>query len=324
MRVTPNKLSSGSLLALLTALLFLAPSGKTDAQSASRSFQMALYVELKAPNLTSADADISMFGEGQAQPPGRSVIKYKSWPTGPTLSINDYDWSRIVAAEIDEPYTYFMSEAERGIHTNPCGSQDSRLAEITHAAQLLPAAADALKSIAPWTRLWVNFTPDEVRWMMQAQCSQTAFNKAYIDVISVDDYNVPFAPEVQNYYGWFAANQATPQQQLALIPGTFSGQESFLQGYFDYANANQRCNLSLGSRGATGSFDGCLIWIVMGFPAQTFTQNGTTYVGVLDPQAGQIATDWRKEIALPVRPGLSYELSRQQIVSVILQQWLGD
>jgi hypothetical protein len=89
MRVTPNKLSSGSLLALLTALLFLAPSGKTDAQSASRSFQMALYVELKAPNLTSADADISMFGEGQAQPPGRSVIKYKSWPTGPTLSIND-------------------------------------------------------------------------------------------------------------------------------------------------------------------------------------------------------------------------------------------
>ncbi len=78
-------------------------------------------------------------------------------------------------------------------------------------------------------------------------------NKPYIDVISVDHYYEAFDPGVEMYYDFFVQNPATPQQQVALIPGTFIEmartthltQASYFQGYFDYANnANRQCNLS--------------------------------------------------------------------------------
>jgi len=326
---------------LLAALLFLAQSGEAEAQS--RSFQMALYVDFSEPRLTppnpetrSPDTDILMFGEGQEQPPKpyRSIMKYKSWPTGPTLSAYGYDWSRIIAVVIDEPYAYFMTNDERNNHSNPCGAQDSRLGKLAQTALLLPPAADALKSIAPWTRLWVIFRPDEVSWMMQGQCSQTHLNQSYIDVISFDDYYKNFS-ELRTPYEWFATYPATPQQQMALVPGTFykdgkdnpTQQSQYLQGYFAYAEEkNHSCNRPLGPRGVTGSYDGCLVWMVLGWLSNKFTDtgNGTTYVGELEPGAEEIARVWRQEVALPVRGGLSYELTRQQIVSTLLRQWLSD
>ncbi len=39
-------------------------------------------------------------------------MKYKSWPTGPTPSNLPYDRSRIIAAVVDEPYTYFFDDHE--------------------------------------------------------------------------------------------------------------------------------------------------------------------------------------------------------------------
>jgi hypothetical protein len=333
--VNPSKLSSGSVLALFTALLFLAHSGTTDAQSTSRSFQTGLYVDLSEPNLTKADADIAMFGEGQPQPPGRSIMKFKSYSYAtPILATEGYDWSRIVAALIDEPYMSALQVAFPGTNQdkNPChDAPGPRIDVIYSTQQQLAAAASALASVAPYARLWVNFTTHEVDWMAETACSLT-LNQPNIDVISVDEYYDVFDPAVKSRYAWFVAHRATPQQQLALIPGTFyrpgqddpGRQAGLFQGYFDYAdNANQSCNLPLGPRGVTGSFDGCPVWMVLGFAADTFVQDGTTYVGELDPRnAAVISAVWRAELALPVRPGLSLELTRQQIVSTLMRQWL--
>ena len=303
---------------------------------------MALWLDPGDPTPGSADTDILMFDEGQPQPPGRSIMRYGSWTTGPTLSAYNYDWSRIVAALIDEPYLLFMSASERNDHSNPCGAPGSRTNAINKTAQLLPPAAAALKSVAPFTRFWVNFNADtEVRWMMDAQCP-LPFNQDYIDVISLDAYWRPFYTDpnsgldyVQAYYDWIVAHRATPHQQLALIPGTFyqqgdvplvqripSFQASYIQGYFDYANdANRSCNLSLGSRGVTGSFDGCPVWMVLGWLAGNYTDGSVTYIGELDPSSAPIASVWRQEVALPLRPGLAHQLSRAQIIGSLISQW---
>jgi hypothetical protein len=330
-RVIPSKLSSGSVLALLAALVFLAQSGETAAQSQSRSFQMALYVDFSDPGITKTDTDIAMFGEGQPQPPGRSIMKYKSWPEAAplasTLAQAHYDWTRIIAAVVDEPYTYLFDNDE-DFH-NPCGT--SRLSKFTQTTQLLNAGAAALKSVAPWARFWVIFTPAEVAWMQADQCPETRFNQSYIDVISFDQYYDFFDPSVKPAYVWLADHPATPQQQVALLPGTFyrpgkddpARQAAILQGYFDYAESeNQSCNLPLGPRGVTGTYDGCRVWMVLGWSADNL---GTTYVGEQDPQlATTVGAVWRSEVATPVRRGLSYELTRAQIVASLIQNWLTD
>jgi hypothetical protein len=323
-RVTLSKLSSGFLLALLTALLFLAPSGRAYAQSASRSFQMALWLDPGDPTLTSADTDILMFNEGQPQPLPPAQTFMRIGLTGPTFASDRYDWSRIVAVLVDEPYN--------DIKNNPCYTQDG--IDTAHAKdQLLATRAAELKSVAPMTRFWVNFADTQIAWMLDSQCliiypPDGAFLiKPYMDVVSLDSYYQSFSPNVKSYYDWLAAHRATPQQQLALIPGTFyrsgispSTQASYLQGFFDYANnANQSCNRSLGSRGVTGSFDGCPVWIVMGWLAGNYTDTGgTTYIGELDSRSQAIATAWRQEVALPLRSDLAHQLTPGQIVSAIL------
>jgi hypothetical protein len=332
-RLISRKLSSGLLLALLTALPFLAQSGNADAQSASRSFQTGLYIDLSHPNLPRADADVAMFGEGQPQPPGRSIMKFKSYSyANPILATENYDWSLIVAALVDEPYLSALQSAFGGNqNSNPCGSPGPRLDTITSTGQQLAAAAAALKSVSPSTRLWVNFNSDsEVQWMRNGQCP---LNQPYIDVISLDQYYDFFDPSVKPAYDWLAAHPATPHQQLALIPGTFyrpgsddpGRQAAILQGYFDYANnANQSCNMPLGPRGVTGTFDGCLVWMVLGFAADTFTQDGTTYVGETDSRAATISAVWRQEIALPIRPDLAHQLTRGQILQTVLPVLLNN
>ncbi len=82
MRVTSRKQLSGFRLALLTALLSLAASGQIYAQTASRSFQMTLWVNLGSSIPTSADADVLTFFRGRDQPPGRSILILTDWSSG--------------------------------------------------------------------------------------------------------------------------------------------------------------------------------------------------------------------------------------------------
>ena len=278
-----------------------------------------------------------MFGEGQPQPPGRSIISLKSWANGPIPEpVRHYDWTRIVALLIDEPYN--------SVTSSPCVDGAAQLA-AANIDQLLAARAAELQSFAPFTRFWVNFADTQVAWMMDSTCfdfypPDSAFLvKPYMDVISVDSYYSPFTNPnngndyVQKYYDFLVPRRATPYQQIALIPGTFyrngrdnqNNQASFIPAFFDYANnANQTCNLPLPSRGVTGSFDGCLVWMVLGFAADTFNQNGNEYVCELDPRATVIRQVWEAEVALPERRDSSIELTRQQIVSTLMTQWLND
>jgi hypothetical protein len=317
-RVTPRKLSSGLLLALLATCLFLAASAQTWAQTAKRSFQMALWPDTSAAVVpTPSDADIKSFWEiyGQPAAPARAVVLLQTWQTNAALPA--YDWSRILAVEIDEPYATNLVQAGLGGSLNPCDNDNAsgdRMKMINSTMQVVAKEAAMVNAISPSTRVWVIFSAPEVEWMRDPVC-QLPLNQPYIDVIAVDHYGTPFSPDVQSYYDWFIAHPATPHQQLALIPGTYylipnvspaspdpqdspDTQASFLQGYFDYANSmNQNCNLSLGSRGRTWSFDGCRVWIVMGWlGGNYFSKDVGQYVGELDPRAGPITTAWRKEV----------------------------
>jgi hypothetical protein len=340
--ITLQKFSSGLLLTLLTAAFLLASGGPAYSQSNTRSFQMALWdYSCPAAHLCpDADADIATFWPTEEQPAGRPILLF-GWNWTVSLYSVPYDWSRIVGVEIDEPYTNALLLAFGGDQkANPCSSSQ-RMAVINSTMQLLAARAAELKNLAPLARFWVDFTDYEVDWMRDSVCPQP-LNQPYIDVISVDAYYRPFDDPhpnsgldyVKEYYDWFVSYPATPQQQLALVPGTFyregpgvpvvqsipSEQAAYLQGYFDYANnANQTCNLPLGSRGVTGSYDGCRVWAVMGWLAPNLKDGNTQYVGEQDPTAGPIAADWRAELALPLRPGLAHQRTRGQAMLPALQ-----
>jgi hypothetical protein len=268
---------------------------------------MALWV-------SNADTDILVFSENTPQPPGRSLLLLANWAHDSPLSASGYDWSRIVAVEIDEPFNILTGD--------PCGSPNTA-SEFDYVDRLLAARAAELKSIAPLTRFWVNVTDREVGWM-RADCA--LMNRAYMDVISLDRYYDFFDPDVRPYYDWLVAHPATPQQQLALIPGTFyrpgaddpGRQAAILQGYFDYANyMNQACNLPLGSRGVTGSYDGCRVWIVLGWLAASFNDGNTQYVGEQDPTSSAIAAAWRQELALPLRADIPHQPTMRQLQAIV-------
>ncbi|MFL6600231.1 MAG: hypothetical protein ACJ8R9_02790 [Steroidobacteraceae bacterium] len=287
---------------------------------------MALWVNPGSPIPTSADTDILSFYEGQEQPAGRSIMILVSWLTDP-LPAGRYDWSRIVAVEVDEPYSSLR------LGTATCQWDATAWDQINQRQQILAARATELESLAPFARFWVNFTDLEVTWMMGGWDSSqpedncpVPLNKSYIDVISVDIYGRQFGANVKWAYDWFLNNRATPHQQVALIPGTFYGAgvsadaaASYLPGYFDYANsANQHCDLPLGDRGITGNFDRCPVWIVMGWLSGNYPPGTTQYVGELDPTAGKIQDKWRGELGLPLRADLAHQLSRGQLVQTIL------
>jgi hypothetical protein len=302
---------SGLSYLLLAAVICLGASVDVAGQTANRSFQMALWPDTNPAVVpTPSDADIKTFWElyGQPAAPARSIAFLQTWQSNTPLPA--WDWSRILAVQIDEPYaTALIGTFGGGIDLtqNPCHST-AQMQVINATAQKLATEATMVKSNSPKTRFWVNFSGVELGWMMDSTCP-LALNQPYIDVISVDHYRAPFKPDVQVYYDWFIAHPPTsqqqPQQQLALIPGTFfetgvddpTTQATYLQGYFDYANSlNHNCNLALGSRGQTFNFDGCRVWVVMGWLAGNFED----YVGLLDSRSAPIARAWRQE-ARPTR-----------------------
>ena len=313
-----NKLSSEVLLALLTALLFLVPGGMAHAQSGTRSFQMSLWECCDGRVPTSADTDIRTFGDGGTQPAGRSIVEPLDWTT--PLTTRGYDWSRIVAVEVDEPYTPVDGDLDQ-----TCTDVNSANARIAPIDAALAQRAAELKALNPKARFWVNFTATEGEWMGFCATPQV-FNRAYIDVISEDYYSIG-SVGVSPFYSIVAAFPAKPDQQLALFPGVFSApqdQAQWLSTYFDYANnLNQTCNLPLGSRGITGISDGCPVWIVMGWLSGDY-QGNTLYRGLLDPSSATLAAIWRAAVALPLAPGLAHQRTPAQIVMPIVKQFFLD
>lgn len=312
--VTSGDLFARIVRALLTVLILVGPVIEAGAQS--RSFQMAIWAERdQAPGI---DTDIPVFIAGEDQPPGRSILIRSNYYAPITPS--EYQWSRIVAVLVDEPY-------EGWNFPGPCWSAD-HVNDVEVREQLVADRAAELKSISPLTRFWVNLARPQLDWMMGPQCSNTNLapvdvNRSYIDVISVDIYNASFATTVKPYYDWLSTHRARPDQQMALVPGTHyrsgsggysaASQAAHLQGYFSYANTeNQNCSLPFGSRGKTGMFDGCPVWIILGWLAYNHVENGVTFKGERDPSSWQIADAWRGELANPVKTDLAEELKRWQ------------
>jgi hypothetical protein len=309
---------TGLLLTLLTAFFLLTSSGPAYSQSNTRSFQMALwdYACSVATPCPDANTDIATWWPTEGQPAGRSILFGWNWTV--SMYTVPYDWSRIVAVEIDEPYT-----PVDGALDQTCGDNTLANTLIAPIDAALAQRAAELKTLNPRARFWVNFTAAEGQWMGFCATPQV-FNRAYIDVISDDYYDVGF-DFVRPFYTVLTSDPAKPPgQQFALIPGVFSAptnQGQYLQSYFDYGDyMNQTCSLPLGSRGVTGIYDGCPVWVILGFLAPNNTlPNGTVYLGLLDPNSKPIATVWENQLALPLRPGLAHQRTRGQALLPALQ-----
>lgn len=318
MRLTTSDLSSRLMFPLMAAWIFIAPSGQAVAQT--RSFQMAMWAN--SDGSAGEDTDIQVFYDTVGQPDGRSILIWRD--INKPIYASEYTWSRIVAVLFDEPYNDFNGVS--------CWSTPT-VAAVNARAQVLADRAAELKSVAPYTRFWVNLARPQTSWFALGPCrdeGSTApldVNRPYIDVISVDIYHEPFNTGIRAVYDLWALLPARPDQQVALIPGTFyrlgkdnpARQASYLQDYFDYANnANQNCNLPYGERGVTGNFDGCRVWMVMGWLAENYSEGGTFFVGMRDPSAAPIAVAWRAQRALPLHPDLANQVHPADLIPALV------
>jgi hypothetical protein len=313
--------------------------GFAHAQSSTRSFQMALWTD-PAPN---ADTDIATFwapdavlpGAGtEPQPPAPLHSILLSHSSSRSLYDENYDWSRIIAVEFDEPYAG-MDHLLKYPHgdTPACQPNSAELAsDIEPIDRILKQRAEELHALAPKARFWVNFDRIEAHWMWY--CNRPdVFNRDYIDVVSADwsdDGANNTMASAQQFYSVVAANPPNnkPDQQLALIPGVYSAPDNqleHLKDFFDYANytnEHQTCNLPLGSRGITGVSDGCPIWMVLGWLSGRATAGGKTYVGMLESGSEDIKEAWEDELELPLAPALDHQRTPGQILQPILQLFL--
>jgi len=233
------------------------------------------------------------------------------------------DWSRIVAVEVDEPYHPIDGDLTTGNCTTPT---DPLLDQIN--TDLYNRSVD-LAALNPKARFWVNLHLNEANWIQSCYfqfgiVTLPVFNKKYFDVISTDWYGQHWVQHttIQGFYEVVAQNRATAHQQVALIPGVYSSgvygsQEPYLQEYFNYAeSANQTtCNLPLGSQGITGIYDGCPVWVVMGYLSGN--GDGAGDIGLFSTGSKSIRSIWEKEVALnPVTPT---QKARAKVIPPILQ-----
>jgi len=272
------------------------------------------------------DADMGFFNEGNTQPnsPTHSVLHFFPFTHPPirdpdpathwnkliqlpvpSMPAYRYDFSHIDAVVIDEPYLNAVGLAQSGpLWQNPC--HDNRFQAVLTAHQQLQALAQAVKATAPATRFWINFSEPEVQWMLDPNCPLN-LSGPFVDVVSMDKYLAPFAGPcqvtltqpascVQPYYDWIVSHRASGSQQIAVLPGTFvrfdanhmqqddpQNQANLLAGFFSYATTmNQSCK----SIGTTGSFDGCPVWVVSGFPGANFQGGVFLWCGELESNPG--------------------------------------
>jgi hypothetical protein len=303
-----NRLVSSVRVSLLTLILFTVPHGTVNAQSATRPVQLTLWECCGSGAIpTSAEVDIRALGSGLSGP---SILLGQHADV--TLNgRSGIDWSQIAAVEYDEPYNSSGIDGYLGDDCTPPPASAFQPVDSD-----LAARAAELKILNPNARFWVNFNSVEASWMAFCATPQV-FNRTYIDVISEDYYNADFAL-VQPFYDVVALYRATPHQQFALVPGVFSAPQSqlgALQEYFDYANsANQSCNLPLGPQGITGIYDGCPVWVVMGW----LTLNYSPYVGILvEPASQAILNVWQAEAALT--PMTTTQLARASLLPATLR-----
>jgi len=341
MRFAQRKASFGFLSLLLASMALIMGSQPVDAQSQMRFFQMGLWTD-PAPNV---DSDIATFWAPdqvapapgtEAQPPAPYRTILLSHIASRSLYQESYDWSRIVAVEFDEPYNNTSVDNDLRYPDRSFACLAPALGQdMAPVDAMLQARAKELKALAPKARFWVNFTDNEAEWIVQC-ANPGAFNRDYIDVISADwsaDGGNNNIAATQRFLSVVATYPlpSRPDQQFALIPGVYSApvdQLPHLQDFFDYANETNQahgCNLPLGSRGVTGFFDGCPVWIVLGWLSNSFTQGNTHYVGMLDPASAASASikqAWEAERALPLAPALANQRTPAQIMPPILQSLL--
>jgi hypothetical protein len=227
----------------------------------------------------------------------------------------------VIAVQVDEPYTAghisvpnFDDQLRYPDKSFAC-SPPTLSAAIAPIDAKLAERRSQLKVLAPKARFWVNFTDNEAEWMVQCNALQV-FNRSYIDVISADwstHRNGDNIDSARPFLTLVAQNRTTrPDQQVALIPGVYSAssQVSNVNGFFAYAddtNRTQGCHLPPGNPGLTGFFDGCPVWMVVGWLADSATVGDNTYVGMLDPSdyfSLLIRTMWQGEVFVPLAPNL--------------------
>lgn len=260
----------------------------------TRPYQMSIVGTTEG----STTVDIPIFHYTHSQPAGRSIV----W-LDPERDLDqaNVDWTRIVAAYVDEPYNNIIPDRD----SSRC---DSSAPAVANRIATLRTLASGVRVKAPSARFWVNFRKRDIDFI-RGGCS---LNQPYIDVISMDIYAVDFSPDLSSRYQWLANNRVTPYQQLALVPGTFTGGggnqsgtqgAARLSGYFTYANSmNQHCDLPLGPMGRTGIYDGCPVWTVAGWLGGTQPHtdpNGVVHYPIDHPAAILVRNAWQATFAIP-------------------------
>jgi hypothetical protein len=297
----PLRLAASNLLlvALLASVL------STTASAASRNFLMALWEGSER-----ADTDFAWFEPTEAQPTRTAILRLDGHYEDTValqqmLTDANYDWSRIAAVWIDEPYLTAIDPLPGPPPEDPCGHPLSpTTAKMGATRAKVEAAAQMVRNLSAKTRVWVNFSALEVDWIRNDACT-FALNDTYIDVISIDYYEGPF-DQIEGDYYWLKTHAPTNYQQLGLVPfvGNRTGQNaispataaSWLFAYYEYAAYhNQTCDLPLGPTGVTGLFDGCRVWAITGWPGVDYSlvYPTQTYVGFYDPTSAPIRDAWR-------------------------------
>lgn len=279
----------------------LASSAWQTAAAAPRNFLMALWGSGdQLEHVEVQYTDLDWFWVSQAQPPRKAILRldgYYQDPAALTQLLTDanYDWSKIAAVWIDEPYLTAVGPVE-----NPCNVVNPPAA-MTATQTQVASAAQTVRNLSATTRVWVNFSENEVKWMRDKGCN---LNRSYIDVVSVDKYQGAFFDTVEPYYYYLKTHAPTNYQQRGLVPlvaskinsnplsaATVAGR---LPAYFEYAAyENLTCNLPLGPTGATGLFDGCPVWAIAGWPGVDYTVDD--YVGIFDPTSEPIRDAWHAQ-----------------------------
>jgi hypothetical protein len=241
------------LVAAGIGLSFVAAN--VSAQSATRPYQMSIIGSAEGSDIV----DIPIYHYNHTQPEGRSIV----WLDSEQQEIDEtnIDWRRIVAVYVDEPYNHQIADGSHTCNSSAWRGQWNKLREW----------AQEVRDKAPSARFWVNFRQTDID-LITSGCK---LNAEYIDVISMDIYYVDFSTHLSARYGTLQEYRATPYQQFALVPGTFTGGKepqsgtdaaARLSGYFSYASTmNQQCDLPLGPMGRTGIYDGCPVWMVAGW-----------------------------------------------------------
>jgi hypothetical protein len=293
----------GSRLAVagVTALALSIFWGNALAQSGTRPYPMSILAATQGVSGASSDLPIftrNAFSNYQDQPPERSI----AWlPPSANLGQHNIDWAKIVAVYVDEPYGEILK------NRNSCAGTPSPIAQMM---STLEAMATELRARAPRARFWVNFTKHEIDLILNPDAG-CPLNQPYIDVISMDVYGVHFHPMLTDLYNDLYEHRATSSQQLALVPGTFtqgwenqSGAQGAarLSGYFAYATVmNQQCDLPLGSKGLTGFYDGCPVWMIAGWTGgiTPLDEQGYFYYPIDNPSSQLVFNAWQTQFAIP-------------------------